>query len=174
MFVSSRAAGKRWPWLSSKHVHSVHPSSKSDHHYLGPQKIMAWVSKVTFSLQLPYAPKIHTVIHLSLLKPVKPRPLPMSPSTSDAGYGPGPEEYFIWISWVARYPKVPCSIWLIGQDTTLRTVSGRQCQRCTPQLRFGLSMPINLVRWVHWWGAGEEQRMVSRLCSYLLKEDSVL
>lgn len=48
---------------------------------------------------------------------------------------------------ISQYPR---SIWLIGQGSTWRTIPGSQCQRYMSQLKFGLSMPINPVSWVHW------------------------
>lgn len=162
---------KRRPWLSCKHVHSVHPSSKLDHHYPGPQKTMAWVSKVTFCLQ--HSQDSYCCSCLPV-KTCSPRSLPVSPLTSDSGYGLGPEGYCILLSWIARYTRVTRSIVLTGQGTTWRTVPGSQCQRCMTQLRSGLSMPINLVSRVHWQEKGGGQGMVSRSCSYLLKGDSVL
>lgn len=60
-------------------IRCAHLLNQTIINYLGPQKIMAWVSKVTFHLQLLYGPKFHTVAHVSLLKTFHPDPFQHQP-----------------------------------------------------------------------------------------------
>lgn len=57
----------------------VDPSSRLDHCYLGPRKIVDQVRPVAFLLQLPYVLRSHHLLHTSLLKPVHPNPFQQQP-----------------------------------------------------------------------------------------------
>lgn len=73
--------------LSKDHIHSVRPSSKLDHRFLGPFKIIEAVGPRAFRLELPPTIKIHNVFHVSRLQPYHSNHLP-SRSTPPA---PPPE-----------------------------------------------------------------------------------
>ena len=64
-------------FLSAKHIRSTRPTPKFSEKYLGPFKVIARPSSLSYTLQLPdYLRAVHPVFHVSQLKPFHPSSIP--------------------------------------------------------------------------------------------------
>ena len=64
-------------FVLAKHIKSTRPTKKFSEKYLGPFKIIAHPSSLSYKLQLPkYLSRVHPVFHVSQLEPVTPNPIP--------------------------------------------------------------------------------------------------
>jgi len=56
-------------WLSRQNLATSRPSSKLDHRFLGPFKILEKIGTHALKLDLPSTMQIHPVVHVNLVKP---------------------------------------------------------------------------------------------------------
>lgn len=61
-------------YVNSRHIKSFRPKKKLDWKYLGPGTVIEKISDVAYRVDLPGAPNIHPVFHVSLLEPFVPKP----------------------------------------------------------------------------------------------------